>query len=65
MWISHKKAQDANTFNFPNTIKLLTESFSRNIIPKAAAIPDIPNHFKSKLIKTVKGYIRYKGKISK
>ena len=27
-----KTSQDANTFNFPTTIKLLTESFSQNII---------------------------------
>ena len=38
-----QKTQDANTFNFPTTIKLLTERFSRNIIPESAATPDIPN----------------------
>ena len=59
-----KKTQDANTFNFPTTMKLLTESFSRNIIPKPVSTSDIPNHLKSKLIKTVKGYISYKTKKS-
>ena len=34
-----QKNQDANTYNFPNTIKLLTKSFSRNIIPKFASTP--------------------------
>ena len=59
-----KKTQNATTFNFPTTIKLITESFSRTIIPKSASTSDIPNHFKSKLIKTVEGYLCYKMKKS-
>ena len=34
-----QKNQDADTYIFPNTIKLLTKSFSRNIIPKFASTP--------------------------
>ena len=60
-----KKTQDANTFNFLTTIKLIiTESFSRIIIPKSASTSNIPNHPKSKLIKSVKGYLCYKTKKS-
>ena len=50
-----KKAQDANTLNFPTNIKLPRESFSRYIIPKSASTLDVPDHLKSKLIKTIKG----------
>ena len=48
-----KKTQDADTFNFPTTIKLPTERFGQNIIPKSASTPDVPYHLKSKLIKTL------------
>ena len=50
-----KKTQDADTFNFPTTIKLPTERFGQNIIPKSASTPDVPYHLKSKLIKTLAG----------
>ena len=59
-----KKTQDANTFNFRTTMKLLTERFSRNIIPKPVSTSDILNHLKSKLVKTVKDYLGYKTKKS-
>ena len=34
-----QKNQDVDTYIFPNTIKLLTKSFSGNIIPKFALTP--------------------------
>ena len=49
-----KKTQDANTFNFPTTIKLITEIFSQTIIPKSVSTSDIQNHLKLKFIKTEK-----------